>query len=80
MLAEVLLRPRSRLIGASLKQCRFRDRYSANVLSIKRGGKPLLQNAADAELRFGDALLVEASRRQLSVLRDEYRDFVVVTE
>ncbi len=80
MLVEVLLTPRSRLSGRTLKQTRFRDRYHANVLSIKRLGEPIEDNAADVVLRFGDTLLVEGRRRDLSALRDEHRNFVVVAE
>lgn len=80
VVVEVLLTPRSRLIGRSLKELRFRDRYHANVLSVKRSGQPIQGNAADEVLRFGDTLLVEGRRRDLSVLRDEARDFVVVAE
>ena len=77
---EVLLTPRSRLIGRCLKDLRFRDRYHANVLSIKRGAKPIQGNAADVVLRFGDTLLVDGRRRDIGVLRDQARDFVVVAE
>lgn len=80
LLVEVLLTPRSRFIGRTLMSIRFRDRYRVNVLAIKRKGKPLKGNAADAVLRFGDTLLVEGRRRAISMLRDEHRNFVVVAE
>jgi di/tricarboxylate transporter len=67
-------------VGRTLKQARFRDRYHANVLSIKRGGEIILDNAADVVLRFGDTLLVEGRRRPLSAIRDEHRHFVVIAE
>ena len=80
LLVEVLLPPRSSLIGRTLKDRLFRDKYRANVLSIRRAGKLLQGNPADELLRFGDTLLVEARRRDVEVLRSESRDFVVIAE
>ncbi len=80
ILVEVLLTPRSRMIGRTLKGSRFRDKYRANVLSVKRGGKPVPGNAADLPLRFADTLLVEGRRKDINVLRNESRNFVVIAE
>ena len=78
MLAEVLLTPRSRLIGQTLAAVRFRSRYGVNVLSVRRQGVPLDGELAHTPLRFADTLLVAASPKGINLLRDDSRDFVVV--
>jgi di/tricarboxylate transporter len=77
-LAEVLITPRSRLIGRTITDVRFRDRYNVHVLAITRGGQPVDNAVADLPLRFGDTLLVGGSRRRIALLRREMHDFVVV--
>ncbi len=76
-LAEVLLTPRSRLIGKTLAEWGFRERYGANVLSVGRKGRPL-PDVATTPLRFADSLLVAATPRRIERLRDEAADLVVV--
>lgn len=78
MLAEVLLPPRSRLIGETLVSARFRSRYRLNVLSIRRQGEPLEGDFATTPLRFADMLLVAGSPQRIDLLRSEHGDFVVV--
>ncbi|HSJ23965.1 MAG TPA: SLC13 family permease [Longimicrobiales bacterium] len=80
MLAEVLLTPRSRLIGRTLADARFRTRYGANVLSIRRQGELLEGPLASTELRFADTLLVSGSPRRIELLRGDVGDFVVVAQ
>jgi di/tricarboxylate transporter len=60
-LSELILEPHSDLIGQSIRQSRFREKYGVNVLAIWRQSSPLAQNFADLPLRFGDALLVEGA-------------------
>jgi di/tricarboxylate transporter len=80
MLAEVLLTPRSRLIGRTLADTRFRTRYGVNVLSIRRQGELLTVPLADVELRFADTLLVSGAPRRIELLRGDVIDFVVVAQ
>lgn len=78
VLAEVLLTPRSRLIGRTLAEVSFRSRYGVNVLSISRQGAPLDGDLATTPLRFADTLLVSGAPRRIEMLRGEGGDFVVV--
>jgi di/tricarboxylate transporter len=78
VLAEVLLTPRSRLIGQTLAGVRFRSRYGVNVLSLRRQGLPVEGNLATKPLRFADTLLVVGSRERIDLLRGEASDFVVI--
>jgi di/tricarboxylate transporter len=77
-LAEVLLTPRSRLIGHTLRELRFREKHRLTVLGLRRLGERK-DGAPDAEtLRFGDTLLVKGPWRRIRLLQEERRDFVVV--
>ncbi len=78
-LIEILLTPRSSLIGRSLAQIRFRERYGLNVLRILRLGKPL-NSIVHTPLQFGDTLLAEGSWERVELLRNEKRDVVVVAK
>jgi di/tricarboxylate transporter len=77
-LAEVLLTPRSRLLGRSLRRSRFRQQYDLTVLSLRRFGKPVEGQLGEVPLRFGDTLLVQGSRDEMDALQREARDFVVI--
>jgi di/tricarboxylate transporter len=77
-LAEVLLPPRSRLIGQTLQEARFRDKYEVIVLAIMRLDKPLQTDLATTRLHFGDTLLVQGTWQKLNLLHHERQDFVVV--
>jgi di/tricarboxylate transporter len=80
MLAEVLLTPRSRLIGRSLADVRFRTRYGANVLSLRRQGRIVEGPLGEIPLRFADTLLVAGSRHRIELLRGEPGNFLVVAQ
>ncbi len=77
--AEIMLAPASKLIGKNLKEIQFHSRFKATVLAIRRRGELLTEDLLDHPLDFGDALLVNASWTDILSLRDERRDFVVLT-
>ncbi len=79
ILAEVVLAPHNRLVGKSLRQLHFREKYGFNVLAFWREGKPLHTDLATTALHYGDVLLVQGHAAQLRVLRSE-PDFIVLEE
>jgi di/tricarboxylate transporter len=68
---EAVLSPRSRLIGQTLRDCHFRDRYGMNVIAIWRAGKPLRRGLSDLPLELGDGLLLQGGRGLLPRLRND---------
>lgn len=76
-IAEVLLTPRSRLVGRSLRKIRFRDRYQLSVVGVKRMGEKVTGDIREMPLEFGDMLLVQGPWDRIRMLRQEGRDFVV---
>jgi di/tricarboxylate transporter len=77
-LAEVLLTPRSMLIGQTLSDVRFRQRYGLTVLGVLRSGKPLKGSLVQTKLLFGDALLVGGGWEQIEQLQTERVNFLVL--
>lgn len=61
-IAEVLILSNSRLIGSTLKDLRFRQRYNATVLAIRRGEELIRDRLGKVPLRFGDLLLVQGAK------------------
>lgn len=76
-IAEVLLTPRSRLLGRTIKDVKFRDRYRLSVVGIKRLGEHLDEDIRRVTLSFGDMLLVQGAWESIRLLQGEDRDFVV---
>lgn len=71
VLVEAVLAPRSDLIGRTLHETRFRDRYGMAVIAIWRAGRPLRTGLTDLPLQLGDGLLLQGERSRLPVLRAE---------
>ena len=70
-IAEVVLAPRSTLLGQTLRAARFREKYGMTVLGIWRAARPIRTNLGDLPLAFGDALLVQGPRARIPLLRTE---------
>jgi di/tricarboxylate transporter len=63
--AEVLILSNAKIIGSSLKDLRFRQRYNATVLAIRRGEELIRERMGKIPLRFGDLLLVQGPKESL---------------
>lgn len=64
-LAEVLILPTSPLAGVTLKESRFRQRYNATVMAIRRGEEIISERMGALPLKFGDVLLLQGPRQSL---------------
>jgi len=67
---EATLAPRSRMIGRTLREIRFRERYGFTALAIWRHGELITQRLRDVRLQFGDALLLQGPRRRMPSLQE----------
>jgi di/tricarboxylate transporter len=74
-LAELMVPFRSQLVGRTLAECDFRDRYGLNVLAVHRQGEAIRQDLPHLTLAAGDALLVQGP---LAYLRQIGRDLNLV--
>ena len=78
-LIEVVLAPRTTLVGKTLREISFREKFGLRVLAIQREGRSIRSDLRDTALRFGDALLLFGPREKQVVLGAE-PDFLVLTE
>jgi di/tricarboxylate transporter len=76
-LAEVALSPHSNLVGKTLAEIKFRDKFGLNVLAIWHEGNPRRSHLVEFPLSFGDALLVQGPPDRLSLLSREPDLFVL---
>lgn len=70
-LVEVLVMPRSRLIGRTLKGYRFRERFGLQVLAINRHGETIRRKISQVRLEMGDVLLVQGHRDAVAALGEQ---------
>ena len=77
--AEVLILSNSRLISSTLKDLRFRQRYNATVIAIRRGEELLRERLGKVRLKFGDLLLVQGPRESFIGLQTT-RELLVLEE
>ncbi|KPK06207.1 MAG: hypothetical protein AMJ56_14835 [Anaerolineae bacterium SG8_19] len=75
-IAEVLLTPRSAYIGRTVSQGHFAEKFNVQVLNIRRQHKQV--EFSQSRLRFGDALLVRGRWKDIELLGNERRNFVLV--
>ncbi len=80
LIMEVVLSPRSQLIGRTLKETRFRENYGMNILAIWNGERVFRTGLSDHRLAFGDALLLQGPRDRLTILRSDPDLIVLSTE
>jgi len=64
-IAEVMLLPNAEIVGSTLKESRFRQRYNATVLAIQQGQDVVRDRLGKVSLRFGDVLLVQGPKQSL---------------
>ena len=77
-LAEVMMTPRSSLIGNSLIELNFRQHHNLTVLGVKRMGKLLEEEFSNLALEFGDTLLVAGAWKDIALLQEESDDFLIL--
>lgn len=77
--AEVVLTPRSGLVGRSLKEANFRQRSGLSVLAILRGDRSLADHLGDIRLKAGDLLLLQGPYERFQSF-EEQSEMVVITE
>ena len=78
-IAEVLILSNSRLIGTTLKDLRFRQRYNATVIAVRRGEELIRERIGKLKLKFGDLLLVQGPKESFLGLQTT-RELLVLEE
>ncbi|MDA8743327.1 SLC13 family permease [Rubripirellula amarantea] len=79
-LAEVIIPPRSELIGRTIRDVDFFRIYGAMVLALQAGNRPAKTRTSDTTLGAGDTLLIAANESALKRLRKSRNDVLLVSE
>jgi di/tricarboxylate transporter len=66
---EGAVAPNSELIGRSIGEINFRQRFRVIVLAVHRGGKSVREKIEDLPLEMGDILLMMGTPQAISTLR-----------
>jgi di/tricarboxylate transporter len=67
-LAEVVVLPASGLIGRTLKDARFAERFDTTVLALHRPNQALSERPSETPLHAGDVLVVEGTHAAIGAL------------
>ena len=70
-LVEVLVAPGSNLVGRTLRDLNFAQRYDAAVIAIQQHGVTVRERLAEISFRVGDLLLVRGTTSSLQRLADD---------
>ncbi len=70
-LAELLVAPACPLVGRTLREVRFQQRYDCTVLAIQHHGETRHERLAEVRVEPGDLLLVNGTAATLEALADE---------
>jgi di/tricarboxylate transporter len=79
-IAEVVLPPRSSLIGKNLVELSFGTTYRLTVLRLDRPDSKGPLDLKTTALRFGDTLVVQGEWKDIFMLKHRRRDFIVMGE
>ncbi len=76
--SEILVAPRSRVIGQSLRQMDFRGRYGLTVAAMWHAGQLRRTDLGDLVLKGSETLLVFGPREKLDLIRTD-PDWILLT-
>lgn len=76
---EIVISPRSSLIGKTIKDIGFRETFRMNSLALQQGAHIFYRGLADVPLGAGDAILAHGTWEALEALQRLHRNFIVVS-
>ncbi len=74
---SVLIHPDSKLIGKSIREAQFRERYGLDVFGVRRN-RQSIEHFQDLLLQPSDSLLVTGPWARITHLQQQNHDFVVL--
>lgn len=79
-LVQAVIARRSKLVGKSVKETRFRSRFGAAVIAVHREGKRVQEHPGSIKLQAGDVLLLEAGPSFLKQNAENDNSFALLSE
>ena len=78
--AEILIMPTSSMINRKIADAGFRNKFSVNVLGVRRKNDYILQNLGEVKMLDGDVLLVQGTWADIARMKKESVNWVVLGE
>lgn len=79
-LVQAVISRRSKLLGKTVKEARFRTIYGAAVIAVHREGKRIQEHPGNIKLHAGDVLLLEAGPSFLRQNAEKDNSFSLLSE
>jgi di/tricarboxylate transporter len=76
-IVESVVSPQNPIVGQTIRECTFRNRYDAVVIAVARAGERVAGRIGDIRLRGGDVLMLEAGQDFITLQRHR-NDFTLV--
>ena len=77
--AELLIPPESKFIGASVHDVELRTRFGLTALGLRRKGKNIEREPMSEPFKAGDALLVAGGWKQIRLLESRPHDLILLS-
>jgi len=77
-MVEVMVAPDSTLVGKTVIEAGFRDRYRLRVIGLRRGRTALEHGVLDEPLQIGDTLLLIGPWKDVERLRSDTTDLLIL--
>ncbi len=74
-MTEIIVTPRSHLVGRKIMRDRFFKRFDIQLLAASRDGKPLLKK--EIVVHAGDAFLIRGTWKNIDTLKDQHQNVVI---
>ena len=78
--AEILIMPTSSMVNRKIAEAGFRNKFSVNVLGVRRMNEYILQNLGEVKMQDGDVLLVQGAWADIARMKSESVNWVVLGE
>lgn len=74
-MTEILITPRSHLVGRKIMRDRFFKRFDIQLLAASRDGKPLVKE--QIVVHAGDAFLIRGAWKNIEILKEQHQHVVI---
>ena len=78
-IVEVVISPRSNLIGKTIKEIGFRETFGVNPLALHKDGMIYYRELADKALQSSDTVLIHGTWEHFHALQENHQNFIFIT-
>ncbi len=78
-IVEVIVSPRSSLLGKTIQEIRFRETFGVNPLAVHQSGETYYRELADLPLQAGGMVLIHGTWEQFHALQEHHQNFIIVS-